>query len=102
MSVSCNSTNPSNYKAFDGVASLVIVGGTPPYYIQWNNGSIGQSINNLSSGTYVATVTDSYGDYLLKSTCVLIGPEIEPTTTTTTTTLPPTYDFCITFRGERN
>lgn len=98
MYVSCNSTNPSSSTASDGIASLFISGGTPPYLIQWNNGSIGQSINNLSSGSYVATVTDSNGDYLITSTCNLLGPTpiVTPTPVVTPTPLP-LYDFCLTF-----
>jgi len=102
MYVSCNTTNPSSSKASDGVASLFISGGTPPYLIQWNNGSIGQSINNLSSGSYVATITDSNEDYLLTSTCVLLGPTpiVTPTPVITPTPLP-LYDFCLTFTPSR-
>ena len=98
MTVTCNSTNPSSYNGSDGVASLVIEGGTPPYLITWNNGSVGPSINNLSAGDYVATVTDSYKDYSTQSTCVLVSPTTTTTTSTTTTTTLPLYDFCLTFK----
>ena len=103
MYVSCNSTNPSSSTASDGIASLFISGGTPPYLIQWNNGSIGQSINNLSSGSYVATVTDSNEDYLITSTCNLLGPTpiVTPTPVVTPTPLP-LYDFCLTFTPINN
>jgi len=96
MYVTCNSTNPSTITSSDGVASLFISGGTPPYMIQWDNGSITPSINNLSVGSYTATVTDSNGDYVIKSTCVL-SVTTTTTSTTTTTTLPPCVDFCLEF-----
>ena len=98
MDVTCNSTNPSSYGASDGVANLEIIGGVPPYSVIWDDGSIGQSINNLSSGTYKATVTDSNDDYSVKSTCTLISPAETTTTTTTTTTTIPVYNFCLTFK----
>lgn len=96
MSVTCNSTNPSTITASDGIASLVINGGTPPYSITWANGSLTQTITNLSVGSYTATVTDSNGDYVIKSTCVL-SVTTTTTSTTTTTTLPPCVDFCLDF-----
>lgn len=96
MYVACNSTKPSTITASDGAASLFISGGTPPYSIQWENGSITQTINNLSVGSYTATVTDSNGDYVIKSTCVL-SVTTTTTSTTTTTTLPPCVDFCLDF-----
>ena len=96
MYVTCNSIKPSTPTASDGAASLFISGGTPPYLIQWDNGSISQTINNLSVGSYTATVTDSNGDYVIKSTCVL-SVTTTTTSTTTTTTLPPCNDFCLTF-----
>lgn len=106
MTVTCNSTNPSRNGASDGVANLEIIGGVPPYSIIWDNGSIGQSIDNLSSGTYKATVTDSNNDYTVKSTCTLITPIVTPTPIITVTTTKPVYDFCLTFkiinvRGDR-
>jgi|LauGreDrversion4_2_1035121.scaffolds.fasta_scaffold631546_1 hypothetical protein len=97
MYVSCNTTNPSSPTASDGVASLFISGGTPPYSIVWANGSVTQSINNLSVGTYTATVTDSNGDFTINTNCVLSSTTTTTTSTTTTTTLPPCVDFCLDF-----
>ncbi|MDO9188064.1 MAG: PKD domain-containing protein [Bacteroidia bacterium] len=51
----CNSLN-------DGTATVDISGGTPGYTYLWQPGSLTTlSINNLSSGTYTLTVTDSNG-----------------------------------------
>ena len=36
----------------------VVSGGTMPYSYEWNTGSIGEGISNLSSGIYTVTVTD--------------------------------------------
>ena len=47
--------------ASNGVCSISVTGGVSPYYITWSNGGIGSNINNLSAGTYQATVTDANG-----------------------------------------
>ncbi|HHM21335.1 MAG TPA: T9SS type A sorting domain-containing protein, partial [Bacteroidetes bacterium] len=44
-----------------GQLSIAITGGTPPFDILWNNGSTADSLFNLTSGQYIATVTDASG-----------------------------------------
>lgn len=91
MGATCIVTHPSTIKSFDGKAQLLITGGTPPYTISWDTGSVSSIINNLGFGSYGATITDFYNDFTLNTTCVLTA--ITPTTTTTTTLSPlPTYD----------
>lgn len=46
------------------VSNSVIVtasGGTPPYTYRWSNGSVGDKVDNLASGTYSLTLTDAKG-----------------------------------------
>jgi hypothetical protein len=96
MGVECVSIDPSFSDTFDGSASLYITGGTPPYEILWENGSVGTTINNLGVGEYKATVTDSYGDFLITSTCILSAETPSPVTTTTSTTILPQFDdLCV-------
>jgi hypothetical protein len=91
MGATCVVTHPSSIKAFDGEAQLIVTGGTPPYTISWDMGSVSPVINNLNIGSYSATITDFYNDFTLNTTCVLTAQT--PTTTTTTTTPPlPTFD----------
>ena len=45
----------------DGTASASVVGGTPAYSYQWNNGGTTQTITNLIAGTYTVQVTDANG-----------------------------------------
>jgi len=85
MGVQCLSVDPSTTTSFDGMLTLIITGGTPPYQINWENGSISTVISNLNVGEYPATVTDYYGDFVVKTTCVL-----ESIVTTTTTIIPIT------------
>jgi gliding motility-associated-like protein len=53
-SVSCRGGN-------NGTASAFIQGGSSPYSFTWSNGGAGQSISNLTAGTYFLTVTDGNG-----------------------------------------
>ena len=95
MGVVCVVTNPSKPRASNGTATLIITGGTPPYNIVWENGNNTVSIDNLSEGSYSATITDYYGDFIINTTCVLTTQGTTTTTTTSTTTSQPTYDFCM-------
>jgi hypothetical protein len=54
QSVSCFGDN-------DGVANLSISGGQSPYSIAWSAGGNDTTRNNLSPGSYTATVTDGAG-----------------------------------------
>lgn len=60
----------------DGSIQLTIVGGNPPYEVVWNNGKTGESITNLKTGIYYATITDIGG-------CILHTDfyKIQPTNT---------------------
>jgi hypothetical protein len=102
MGVECFTINPTNTETFNGVASLIITGGTPPYEILWETGSIGTTITNLGVGEYSATVTDSYGDFIINTTCELTAPVLPTTTTTSTTTLPSFGDLCAILTTQRD
>jgi hypothetical protein len=97
MGVECNISQPTQPESTDGIASLIITGGTPPYTISWSNGSVGPTIFNLSAGSYGATVVDYYGDFTANTICTLTG--ITPTTTTTSTSTtspyPNEYEMCM-------
>jgi hypothetical protein len=97
MEVQCLVSHPTQPNSTDGIASLLITGGTPPYVVTWSNGSIGPILYSLSAGSYGATVVDYYGDFTANTTCVLTG--VTPTTTTTSTTttspFPTEYQLCL-------
>ena len=44
-----------------GSCHLTVSGGTLPYSFLWNNGAVTEDIDNLASGNYSVTVTDSKG-----------------------------------------
>lgn len=86
MGVVCVTENASSASASDGSMSVFVTGGTTPYTIQWSNGMSGVfTLNNLPPGTYFATVTDYYGDYVETVACVVGGIPVTPTPTPTTT-----------------
>jgi gliding motility-associated-like protein len=45
----------------NGQAAIIASAGVPPYQYQWNNGSSNDTLFNLCSGIYNATVTESNG-----------------------------------------
>lgn len=99
MGVKCLSVDPSTTTSFDGLLTLVITGGTPPYQINWENGSVSTVLSNLNVGEYSATVTDYYGDFTIKTTCVLESPITTTTTIIPITTTTTIFDqnLCLTY-----
>jgi len=71
LGVTCAVQQPSSDISFDGAATLIITGGTPPYTISWEVGSFAPALNNIGIGVYNATVTDYYGDFTANTSCVL-------------------------------
>lgn len=71
LGVECNVINSSTPEATNGLISLFITGGTPPYNVTWNNGQQGQVLTNLGPGQYTATVVDYYGDFTGTTTCAV-------------------------------
>ncbi|MDX1477048.1 MAG: OmpA family protein [Saprospiraceae bacterium] len=51
----------SDLNAGDGVASMHVEGGAPPYNALWSNGSTAALQSNLTEGLYTVTVTDQIG-----------------------------------------
>lgn len=97
LGVECSVTNVTKVGMSNGSIYLTVTGGTPPYFIFWSNGNIGPYINNLSVGTYTATVVDYYGDFSSTTTCTVSKPAVSfiKKPTPTTTPIPNTVDFCL-------
>ena len=74
MGVECSVIDAYTPFTNDGGISLFITGGTPPYSINWSNGSHSQNLTNLQVGNYTATVVDYYGDFTGTTTCT-VGAE---------------------------
>ena len=103
MNVTCETTNPTSFDSSDGEVSVLISGGTPPYVVTWDNGSLSQGLTNLKNGSYTATTVDYYKDYTSVTECkistakdcsfsgsseIFIPPSPTPTKTPTPTPTP--------------
>lgn len=53
--------NISCFGATDGSIDYTIVGGTPGYNFEWDNGATSEDLNSLMVGTYSVSVTDMNG-----------------------------------------
>lgn len=71
LGIDCTSINASTPQSSNGVVSLYVTGGTPPYNITWSNGGQGNLLTNLRPGGYTATVVDYYGDFTGTTTCTV-------------------------------
>jgi uncharacterized protein (TIGR02145 family) len=69
MNVTCETINPTSFGSSDGEVSVLINGGTPPYVVTWDDGSLTQRLTNLKNGSYTATTVDYYKDYTLVTVC---------------------------------
>ena len=71
LGLDCDSINASTPDDTNGLVTLYITGGTPPYNVSWDNGSKGTLLTNLGPGEYTATVVDYYGDFSATTTCTV-------------------------------
>ncbi len=90
MGAKCFSKEPTNVTTFNGSIAVGVTGGTPPYTISWENGNVAPAITNLGVGEYPVTITDSYGDFIVNTTCILSATALPTPTPTGTPTPTPT------------
>lgn len=100
MGLICNVIDPSTSTSSDGILSVNVTGGTPPYSFTWSSGATQQTIVGVGVGTYDVTVVDFYGDFTATTSCSLVGPTPTPTQTPTptitpTATPPSIPDLCL-------
>jgi len=67
--------NPSECGSNDGAINTFIIGGTPPFSFEWNNGQSSQNLEFLQSGEYVLTFQDDLGCVIIQD-YELISPEL--------------------------
>jgi outer membrane protein OmpA-like peptidoglycan-associated protein len=71
--------NPSTGKVTkivdDGSIRIGMLGGTPPYNVEWNTSFTGTELKNLAAGTYIYTARDAF-NCISSDTIVFREPEI--------------------------
>ncbi|MFM7628071.1 MAG: PKD-like domain-containing protein, partial [Algoriphagus sp.] len=74
LSFTIQKTDVTCYRANNGTIKVTPAGGTAPYTIRWNNLSTSFTLQNLSPGTYTATITDAKGCTVGVSSTVAEAP----------------------------
>lgn len=67
--------NVSCYFGDDGVISISVLGGVPPYSFKWSDGPTVKDRNYLSAGNYKLSITDKNGCAITTSTIVISQPD---------------------------
>jgi hypothetical protein len=67
LTSNANQSNITCNGMANGIAGGIAAGGTPPYNYVWNNGSTSAIRNNLNTGNYTITITDSKGCTVTRS-----------------------------------
>lgn len=70
-----NGYNISCYECNNGNASVVVLGGAPPFTVGWSDGPYGAERYNLGPKDYKITATDANGCAGVSTTILLRGPE---------------------------
>lgn len=80
---STSHTNTSCYNGNNGTATVIAVGGTPPYSYSWNTNPVQTSntATGLSANQYIVTITDNHG--CIRNDTVIIS-QPSPVTTSLT------------------
>lgn len=73
-------THVTCYGLSNGSANLVVAGGTPPYQYHWDTGDTTEDIQNLPTGNYAVTVTDTHNCTVMAQ--VFINQPLAPLTAT--------------------
>ena len=96
LELECKSINPSSITANDGMVSVSITGGTPPYKYYWSGPGIGEPNNNSAAleyvhiGDYTVTVVDFYGDFTATTVCKIKAEKDCAFSGTVVEFIPPT------------
>ena len=61
VAINFTPVNPTCFNSNNGIITVNVLLGQSPFMFKWSNGSMNQTINNLSSGIYSVTVTDING-----------------------------------------
>ena len=67
LTASAQLQDPNCNNAATGSITLTPGSGTEPYLISWSNGGSGANLENLTAGSYTATITDAIGCELIET-----------------------------------
>jgi gliding motility-associated-like protein len=85
--------NPNCHGVCDGICTVVMAGGTPPYQYQWSNSaSTTATASGLCAGTHFVTVTDALGCYGVSQFVLTEPPLLESAASSHNT---PCKEVCI-------
>ncbi len=73
LSLSAALTPVSCFGLSDGAIALTVSGATPPYALQWSNGSSESLLSGLPAGNYALTLTDAVG-YVYQDNFTVLQP----------------------------
>lgn len=96
LELECKSINPSSITSNDGMVSVSITGGTPPYKYYWSGPGISEPNNNSAAleyvhiGDYTVTVVDFYGDFTATTVCTITAEKDCAFSGTVVEFIPPT------------
>ena len=71
-----NGADVSCLEAADGIGEVTVNGGLAPISISWDNGATGNTVSNLSAGTYMITIVDGNGCSIIDSLTITEPTEI--------------------------
>lgn len=84
LSILWNITNPGCAQDSTGALDITVSGGTPPYSYLWNTGATTQDLNNIPTGAYAVSVSDSLGCFLFEFNSVTSFPLLQVSVNTVT------------------
>ena len=70
LRIAFRAENETVLGAKDGYIAVTPIGGSPPYFYNWNTGETADSLGNLKPGTYIITLTDAHGCQDVRSTMI--------------------------------
>ncbi len=76
LSVSVTYSDPLCYGDSIGWIKVIVSNGTPPYTHVWSNGMTGDSIFNLPAGTYIDSIYDATGCWIIDTITLVDPPQL--------------------------